>query len=132
MGYERVPTPVNIWEFEPRGRITSDDLVKIVYDNGSILYVAQSRGTWVVDSALMPNDLRTLLDRFYATYFQVMKVTAEVPRSGYVGFPLAVRACGDDMYYGNGRTFTSVPIVADISAARRPDDQAESLPAFIQ
>jgi hypothetical protein len=85
MGYERVPTPVNIWEFEPRGRITSDDLVKIVYDNGSILYVAQSRGTWVVDSALMPNDLRTAMLDFRLQYVRaemicIMEMGVPLPR----------------------------------------------------
>ena len=96
MSYERIPVPINIWEFQPRGRMTSDDLVHIVYENGNSLYVGMERdGIWVVDRQLMPEDLNILLKRFHGDGFQLMRVVRDNSMSGFVGHPLALSMLGD-------------------------------------
>lgn len=129
MGYESGPTP--IWHFHPRGHITKDDLIKITYDNGSVLYVGKSKERWIVDSALMPKDLQEIRDRHDATNFEIIRYNYGELQSGYVGSPLVIAAYGDDMYTHVKVRCMSVPVVVDISPSTRPTESSEVSPAFV-
>jgi hypothetical protein len=128
VGYEREATP--LWHFHPKKGATEDDLVKITYDNGSVLYVRKFRECWIVDVALMPDDLRQIQSRHKITYFEVIRNVAGT-RSGYVGSAL-VLAGYEGGALGHAKLHcTSVPVVADISPSSRPDVVSEASPLFL-
>jgi hypothetical protein len=128
MGYESPSAP--LWHFHPRGHMTKNDLVKITYDNGSVLYVTKSGEKWMVDSMLLPDDLKAIRSRYSTTDFEVIRCTEGALQSGHVGSPLVVQAYGGEEYTQKVIKCTSLPVVMDISPAIRPARALDISPGF--
>lgn len=110
--------------------MTKNDLVKISYDNGSVLYVAKYGEKWMVDPVLISDDLEVIRSRYSTSDFEVVRCTEGTLQSGYVGSPLVVQAYGGEEYTQKEIRCTSLHMVMDISPAIRPAHARDISPWF--
>lgn len=128
MGYELPSTP--LWHVLARAPMTKNDLVKMTYANGSVLYVAKQRERWIADTDLLPKDLLQIRERYGVIEFEVVRCTERGLQSGYVGSSLVLEGNGSGEYAGKKIRCTSEPIVMDIAPAIRPLQSLDAEPAF--
>jgi hypothetical protein len=120
-----------IWHLHPRSRDVTDNMIKVTYENGSVLFIVKRNDRWFVDNDLMPADLREIQNRHRVTNFEVVRLSSTVVDSGYVGSALILEGEADDGADGKKVRCTSVPAVAEIAIVTRPPKNGEDPPIFL-
>ena len=121
MVYKRTPSPpprpipVNLDEFDSQADTTSDDLVRIDFENGQRLYVFQGVNqfrtyTWYPDKALRPQTINEIIDQW--------RVRNPYIKNAWVGRYLRIDF--DGPHWKTDVWFTTSSRVSGIKSTKRP------------